>query len=95
MNYTHFHIPQCFKPIKTVVYGDFEETLQVVNKEDNSQLFIRTILFPHIVSRELAKQLKKEFEITKKFSFSFLPHFYKLIIKKNSITYSFEREEAG
>ena len=61
MNYTHFHIPQHFKVMKTIVYGDFEETLQVFNEEENSHLFIRTILFPHAVSRELAKQLKKEF----------------------------------
>ncbi|MCK5807486.1 diguanylate cyclase [bacterium] len=93
MNYTHFHIPEHLKPMKTVVYGDFEETLQVFDKETRSNIFIRTILFPETVSRELAKQLKKDFERAKKLSFSFLPHFHKLTIKKNSITYSLDEFE--
>lgn len=93
MKYSDFHIPEHFKRLKTVVHGDFETTLQVSDSHKDGNLFIRAILFPDVISKTLGKQLKKDFNIVKKLPFSFLPHFHNLIIKKNSIVYSFDEFE--
>jgi hypothetical protein len=93
MKYTDFHIPEHFKHLKTVVHGDFETTLQVSDSQKNKNLFIRSILFPDVVSKTLAKQLRKDFAIIKKLNFPCCPTFHDLTIKKNSIVYSFDEFE--
>ncbi len=95
MMYVGFHIPERFRPVKTLVEGDFEITITAVEKdrETDKEVVIRTVRFPEKLQTTLTKKLKEELSLVKQLTFSFLPSFRDIIVTKNVVVYSFDAFE--